>query len=217
MAYTVEDIFGGLARKQYQSKYDAQISYYQVEVHPDFRNFTAFTDPETGIRYRFKCLTMGTADSPCTMQELMQQCFPNDRPYIDDTPFNDSTWEEHMAHTRRLLTICREKSIKLKLSKCVFACEGYDLPCLGRSTNQTFRCINDKTSERIRNMRKPLTVNELVSSLAKVNWLRDFVENMGEIAAPLYKVTSEKGKKLRGRICRLSMTIAWSPLPLLSV
>lgn len=47
-----------------------------------------------------------------------------------------------------------------------------------------------------------MTVNELVSSLAKMNWLRTFVENMGEIAAPLYKVTSEKGKK-----------IAWSDMP----
>jgi len=202
MAYTVEDTFSGLARKQYQSKYDAQVSYYQVEVHPDFRNFTALTDPETGTRYRFRCLTVGTAGSPCTMQELMQQCFPSDRPYIDDTPFGDNTWEEHMAHTRRLLTICREKSTKLKLSKCVFACEGYDLPCLGRSTSQEFRCIDDKTSERTRSMRRPLTVSELVSSLAKVSWLRDFVESMGETAAPLYRVTSEKKKKT-----------AWSDMP----
>lgn len=202
MAYTVEDIFNGLGGKQYQSKYDAQISYYQVLVDPEFRNFTAFTDPETGIRYRFKCLTMGIADSPCIMQELMQQCFPNDMPYIDDIPFGDNTWEEHMAHTRRLLEICRAKNIKLKLSKCVFACEGYDLPCLGRSTNQQWRCIDDKTAERIRNMRRPVTVNELISSLAKMNWLRDFVENMGEIAAPLYKLTPERGKK-----------IAWSDMP----
>jgi len=50
--------------------------------------------------------------------------------------------------------------------------------------------IDDKTAEKVRNMKRPTSTKELGSTLCKLNWLRPYVQSFGQIAAPLYHFTS---------------------------
>ena len=204
MSYTVEDIHYNLKNKNYISSIDAQMSFYLYRVSKEYRNLTAFTDPRNGKRYRFLCLTMGMSDSPCIMQERMEQYFPQEMPYIDDISYGDYDWKSHMEHTRKIFQQCRDIGMKLKFSKCVFG-STTGIVSLGRYTNAEYRQIDDKTSERLRNMKRPDRISSLISSLAKMNWIRGYVNHYGQIAQPLYAITSTLNAKKK---------IFWNDMPL---
>jgi hypothetical protein len=176
---------------------DMQASYYQYLVDERYRNLTAFTDYATGKQYRLKCMGMGLKSSPAIMQQLMQEIFPDEMPYIDNLGFGtkgtvEDAWPTQRLRNKKNFATCRKFGLKLNLRKCILLCGkvGQSTDCLGRKTSSAWHSIDDKTADKVRSMKRPLTTKELSSTLCKLNWLRPYVQLLGELAAPLYQYTS---------------------------
>jgi len=179
-----------------------QASFYQFLVSEEFRNFTAFTDFATGKQYRLKCMGMGLKNSPAIMQQLMQEVFPDEVPYTDSLGLGTKgpvkeAWPLQRVRNKKNFAICRKFGLKLNLRKCIFLCGKVrqSTECLGRSILNEWHSIDDKTAEKIRNMKRPTSTKELGSSLCKLNWVRPYVEKFGQTAAPLYHFTSTTFEK----------------------
>ena len=197
MAFTVRDIFEALALCLCATMLDLQASYYQFLVAERYRNLTAFTDYSTGKQYRLKCMGMGLKNSPAIMQQLMQEIFPDEMPYIDNLGFGtkgpvDEAWPLQRLRNKKNFAICRKFGLKLNLRKCIFLCGkvGQSIDCLGRKISSNWHSVDDKTADKVRNMKRPSSTKELVSTLCKLNWLRPYVRAFGVIAQPLYHFTS---------------------------
>jgi hypothetical protein len=149
---------------------------------------------------------MGLKNSPAIMQQYMHEFFPDEMPYIDNITFGtkgytNASWPVCRERIIKNFDICRKYNLKLNLKKCVFQLGKIETPivCLGRLTTGTWNSIDDKTSEKIKNMVRPKTVTSLKSALAQLNWIRKYVQHYGQLAAPLYKYTTPEyaGKKIR--------------------
>ena len=150
------------------------------------------------------------------MQQLMQEMFPDEMPYIDNLAFGTKgdaaeAWPIHRARIIKTLEICRKYNLKLNLNKCIFQCGAINQPieCLGRLTTGEWHSIDDKTAEKIKNMAKPTTTKVLASTLAKLNWIRPYVQQFGQLAAPLYQFTGPlyAGKKIKWTDEKITRTV----------
>ena len=213
---SVEEIFQGLAGKKHQSIMDVPKAFFTMEVHEDSRKFSSFTHPGNGKRYWFRGMVMGDVNSPTHLQTFMQAVFREDKPYMDDLAIGDITFEEHYAHLERTFKLCADNGVLLSPKKCYFNMGS--LKVLGRITDKDWRRVDDETIERIKNYQKPTTVKQLMAFNGLVNWMRDYLPNLGEKMQPLYELTQVMGPEAREETNKkkkfryiLRTRIQWTP------
>ncbi|XP_044261172.1 uncharacterized protein LOC123009115 [Tribolium madens] len=103
---------------------DMASGYFQVELHPDDREKSAFSTP-TG-HYEFKRMAMGLRNAPSTWQRLMYSVFSGlvgleCLVYLDDViVFSTSDVKEHLQRLRDVFDRMRQANLKLKPTKCNF-------------------------------------------------------------------------------------------------
>ena len=68
----IEDILMALAGSKWYSCLDLKSGFYQVQMHEDDKEKTAFTCP-LGF-YEFNKLPQGVTNAPATFQRLMERC-----------------------------------------------------------------------------------------------------------------------------------------------
>ena len=99
--------------------------YWQVEMEPESREHTAFIT--YGGLYEFQVLPFGLTGAPSTYQRLMECVLRNLSYkicliYLDDILVYSRTFEDHLCHLRQVFDRLRHANLKLKPSKCKFAC-----------------------------------------------------------------------------------------------
>jgi RNase H-like domain found in reverse transcriptase/Reverse transcriptase (RNA-dependent DNA polymerase) len=186
----VEDIFNNLAGKSHQSIMDIPKAFFLIEVDKESRKYSSFTHPENGKRYWFKGMIMGDVNSPTHLQTFMQRVFKEDKPYMDDLAIADQTFEQHLQHLELVFQRCLENNVLLSPKKCFFNMTS--LKVLGRITDKNYRRVDDETIERIKNSSRPYNIKQLMSFKGLVNWMRDYLPNLGEKMQPLYALTQAK-------------------------
>nr|XP_015833287.1 PREDICTED: uncharacterized protein LOC107397493 [Tribolium castaneum] len=103
---------------------DMASGYFQVELHPDDREISAFSTP-TG-HYEFKRMAMGLRNAPSTWQRLMYSVFSGlvgleCLVYLDDViVFSSSNYKEHLERLKSVFDRLRQANLKLKPTKCNF-------------------------------------------------------------------------------------------------
>ena len=109
---------------------DLAASYWQVQMHPDSHEKTAFITHQ-GL-YEFAVMPFGLKNAPAVFQRLMQKVLmglnPEEGPdfvsvYLDDVLIFSNTFEAHLDHLRRVLQRFQTAGLKLKPSKCYFICQ----------------------------------------------------------------------------------------------
>lgn len=68
----IKETLTTLAKAEWFSTLDLASGYWQVEVHPDDREKTAFSTP-LGL-HEFNRMAFGLCNAPATFQRLMQRC-----------------------------------------------------------------------------------------------------------------------------------------------
>ncbi len=71
-------------------------------------------------------MTFGLTSLPSSFQRLLNHILkPHDNPfvlvYLDDVLIFSNNLEEHVEHIDKVLTLLNDNSIRLRLSKCLFA------------------------------------------------------------------------------------------------
>ena len=105
---------------------DMASGYWQIRVHPDSQEKTAFVTPQ-GL-YEFQVMPFGLCNAPAVYQRLMQHVLqgfnPQEGPdfmsvYLDDVLIFSETLDEHLEHLE-LISRVEGAGMKLKPSKCQF-------------------------------------------------------------------------------------------------
>ena len=123
----IDDLLDQLGKSAYFSTLDLATGYWQIRVHPNSQEKTAFVTPQ-GL-YEFRVMPFGLTNAPAVFQRLMQYVLmglnPEEGPdfvavYIDDILVFSRTLEDHIHHLRLVFERLVETGLKLKPAKCHF-------------------------------------------------------------------------------------------------
>jgi hypothetical protein len=179
-------IFSSLAEKRFFSALDAVKGYHQVEIEESDRHKTAFIT-HRGL-FQFKRMPFGLRNAPAQFQRMMDTILGSLRweaalCYIDDVLVFSDTWEQHLAHLRRLFASCRDAGLMFSKEKCRFAFSELRLLGLGLGRYGLFT-LHDKV-KAITDLAAPQTLGELYRLLGMFGYYRGFIRNYAKIARPL--------------------------------
>ena len=166
----IDDLLDQLGKAKYFSTLDLAAGYWQVQMHPDSVEKTAFATYQ-GL-YEFTVMLKNT---PGVFQHLMQRALMGLNPeevYLDDLLVFSETFEQHLEHLHRVLERLREAGLKFKPSKCHFICQEVQ--------------ILDIWSQQM-----ALDLMQVRQFLGIASYYRRFVQGFAKIAQPLHSLTQK--------------------------
>ena len=185
----VDDMLDSLGKADYFTVLDLQSGFWQIPLHPDDMEKTAFSTARG--HYEFLVLPFGLCNAPATFQRAMDQLLRDLRdfcqPYMDDViTYTEGTFALHLEHLERVLQRLQSAPMVAKPSK--FKVLQKELRFLGHIISRhTIRPDPAKTAA-VRAFPVPTGVKDLQSFLGLVGYYRRFVKDMATIAAPLYQL-----------------------------
>ncbi|MFN7739640.1 MAG: reverse transcriptase domain-containing protein, partial [Cyanobacteriota bacterium] len=197
----VDECLDHLRGAKYFSKLDLRSGYWQVRIHPEDVEKTAF---RTHLgHHEWLVVPFGLQGAPSCFQRLMNHYL---RAYIgrfvivylDDILIYSKTKEEHMEHLERVLKILQEKELYAKGSKCDLFKNKVHF--LGFIVEDSQIQTDPEKVKVMRDWKVPETVRELRSFLGLCNFYRKFVQGFSTWAKPLTNILkSTEFEKRYGR------------------
>ena len=123
----MDDLLDQLGDTRFFSTLDLAAGYWQIKMHPDSRENTAFVTHQ-GL-HEFNVIPFGLTNAPAVFQRLMQQVLmqlnPDEGPdfvvvYIDDVLVFSKTLGDYLKHLELVLIRLTQVGLKLKPTKCQF-------------------------------------------------------------------------------------------------
>ena len=190
----IDETLDQLSGAQFFSTIDLNSGYFQVKLHPEECERTAFSTPYG--HYEFKVLGQGLKNAPAIFQSMMTRIF---QPYLnkfvvvylDDILIYSKTEAEHLKHIDMVLTLLKENKLYANKEKCKFF--KTEIEFLGNIVGRGTIKMDPAKTKTVAEWPTPATVTELRSFLGLCNHFRKFIKDFATMAAPLYTLT--KGKK----------------------
>ncbi|GFX35073.1 retrovirus-related Pol polyprotein from transposon 412 [Trichonephila clavipes] len=191
----IDDTLDTLTGHKWFSTLDLKSGYWQVEIHPEDREKTAFTSGQ-GI-WQFKVMPFGLCNAPATFERLMETVlkgltFEACLIYLDDVVIGGRTFEEHLQNIRKVLSKLSDANLKLNPSKCKFFQK--EVNYLGHIISAEGVRTDPEKVSAVKNWKRPENLRELRSFLGLCTYYRKFVKGFSNIARPLHKLTESKQK-----------------------
>uniref|UniRef100_A0A803JJR6 Gypsy retrotransposon integrase-like protein 1 n=1 Tax=Xenopus tropicalis TaxID=8364 RepID=A0A803JJR6_XENTR len=182
----IEDALNCLVGSKWFSVLDLRSGYYQIPMHPEDKEKTAFITP-LGF-FEFDRLPQGLSGAPATFQRIMEKTVGDMHllevlVYLDDIIVFGKTLEEHEERLMKVLDRLEKEGLKLSLDKCKFfqssvTYVGHVVSAEGISTDPS-------KIEAVTSWPRPRTITELRSFLGFCGYYRRFVEGFSKTARPL--------------------------------
>ena len=195
----IQDIFDGMVGSRVFSVLDLKSAYWQVPVHEDAKEITAFVS-HRGL-YQFNRMPMGMANSPGVWQRhinsvlapfLGKFCMV----YLDDIIVYSVTDLEHTAHLEMVMKALQDRELTLNPEKCSF--RNAEVKLLGYIVSRDGISPNPEKVEAIKDMAPPEDCRGVQRFLGMAGYYRQCIPNFSEIAEPLIAMT-RKGSRFRWR------------------
>ena len=182
-----EECVDVLHGSQYFSCLDLKKGYYQVGVHEQHKERTAFTAGQLGF-YEFNVLPMGLCNAPASFQRMMEMCMgerylDSCLVFLDDVIVFSKSFEEHLTRLDGVLQKLHEAGLKLKPSKCQFMKTSVNY--LGHIISKDGIKTDDKKIECLKKWPVPTSVDQVRSFLGFTGYYRRFVKGYSKIVKPL--------------------------------
>lgn len=191
----VDDCLDSLAGGHWFSCLDLNQGFYQVELHPEDRDKTAFSSSQ-GL-YQFTVTPFGLATSPSVFERLMEdvlrglqweECLL----YMDDIIVPGSTFKEELTRLEHVFQRMRDANLKLKPSKCILFQRSVKF--LGHVVSKEGIQTDPEKIESVQNWPIPKNAREIKSFLGLCSYYRKFVKGFADKARPLHQAC-EKGTR----------------------
>ena len=186
---SIQDLLQRLEGCKFFSSLDFSQFYYQLPLHPDDREKTAFY--VDGELYQFRRCTFGlkNAVSFCTriMHEMLKG-IPGVSIYVDDILIHAKTVNEHDEILRTVLTKIRENNLSLNMSKCSFYQK--EVSYLGHRISDGKISPDPERTKVISQFPTPKTVKELQRFLGMCNFFRNYLAGYASLSKELYAMCS---------------------------
>ncbi|GFW79739.1 retrovirus-related Pol polyprotein from transposon 17.6 [Trichonephila clavipes] len=191
----IDDTLDTLSGHKWFSTLDLKSGYWQVEIHPEDREKTAFTSGQ-GL-WQFKVMPFGLCNAPATFERLMETVlkgltFEACLIYLDDVIIGGRTFEEHLQNIRKVLSKLSDANLKLNPSKCKFFQK--EVNYLGHIISAEGVRTDPEKVSAVKNWKRPENLRELRSFQGLCTYYRKFVKGFSNIARPLHKLTESKQK-----------------------
>ena len=162
----IDDALDALNSTKFFSSMDLMSGFWQVEMESESREHTAFVT--YGGLYEFLMLPFGLTGAPSTYQRLMECVLRNLTYkicliYLDDILVYSKTFEDHLSHLRQVFDRLRHANLKLKPSKCKFACP--KVKYLGHVVSPEGIAPDDDKIAAVRDFPRPHSVKTVRSFL----------------------------------------------------
>ncbi|GFV61212.1 retrovirus-related Pol polyprotein from transposon 17.6 [Trichonephila clavipes] len=181
----IDDTLDTLAGNTWFSTLDLKSRYWQLELHPDDKEKTAFTTGQA--LWQFKVMSFGLCNAPATFERLQETVlgglsYEACLVYLDDIIIVGwCSFEEHLKNIRRVLQKLKEANPReVTYLGHIISAEGVRTDPVKISAVKDWNC--------------PTDVHQLQSLLGLCTYYRKFVKNFSTIARPLYKLTEVKQK-----------------------
>ena len=184
-----------MKEKKFFTVVDIKQAFYNIRMEENSRKYTCFKTPK-GL-FRFKVCPMGLANSPAVWVQLMNQLF-NGRDrylsyYMDDVIIYSETEEEHLLHVEEVLKICDRENLRFALEKINF-CKKSVRFCGFRVSEEGLQIDDPQKTAILTHNHIFKNIRDVRSFLGSVNFFRDFIDHIGELSEPLYKITRKDQK-----------------------
>ena len=188
----IDDLLQEVSKSKYISTLDCTSGYWQLSVHPESRDKTAFTT-HRGL-YEWNVLSFGLRNAGASFQKTINTILKAHRKYacayIDDTSVHSAEWDEHLQHLDAVLTAFGEAGMTLKLSKCKFGQSS--VKYVGHVIGSGNISADQSKISAILNLPIPTTKKLWRSFIGMVNYYRAYIPNMAQLLIPLTELTKNK-------------------------
>ena len=196
----IDELLNRLAAARIFSKVDLHSGFHQIPMDTQSIPYTAFRipDPIRGCsHFEWTVMPMGLSTAPPTFQRWMEHSLQGMEAYtlvyLDDVLIHSPDPETHNLHLEEVFRRFREKGMKLKEKKCVFALT--EVPFLGHLVGNGQIKVDENKLGRLKEWTPPLKgVKEVRSLMGFMSYYRAFIPHFAEITAPL----TELLKKSKG-------------------
>ena len=193
----IEDIFVQVSSTQpkFFSSLDLQSGYFQLDLEPGSRRFTAFCTPQHSLR--FTRVPQGLCISGQRFQRVMNRVFQGFINkfivvYLDDILIYSGSFEEHVCHLRLVLERLGLANLKLKAAKCQFITQSVGF--LGHILSSEGIRTDPRLCETVKNCPQPNNVTGIRRFIGLSGFYRKFIHNFSIIARPLHDLTKIERK-----------------------
>lgn len=188
----IDEIWEQLKEARWFSSIDLASGYWQVEMDEEDKQKTSFTCSLGTFEYNV--MPFGLKNAPATFQRLMNNLlrkylYEFTIVYLDDIMIYSKTFEEHLEHLEKILTILKEANLMLKLKKCRF-CE-QEIEYLGHIAGKDGLKPDPKKIEKIKELKSPTNLKEVQSIMGLCQYYRIFVKDFSKIAKPIHQLTQK--------------------------
>ena len=186
----IDDTLEALSGATWFSSLDLKSGYWQVGVHPEDREKTAFTTGR-GL-WQFRVMPFGLCNAPATFERLMEKVLAG-LPlsvclvYLDDILVPARSFDGHIQNLRTVFSRLREANLKLSPKKCTLFRR--QLKFLGHIVSESGVSTDPKKLEAVINWPTPTNVSEVRRFLGLCSYYRRFVPNFADTAHPLHQCT----------------------------
>ena len=190
----IDDLLDQLGNAKYFSTLDLAAGYWQIRIQPESQEKTAFVT-HRGL-FEFRVMPFGLTNAPSVFQRLMQQILMPLNPktgsefvnvYIDDVIVFSRTIEDHLHHLKTVITSLQQAGLKLKPTKCHFACQ--EIEYLGHRVTPQGLQPTDHHITAVSSFPVPCNLKELRQFLGLASYYRRFIQGFAAVAHPLHQLT----------------------------
>ncbi|KAG1952105.1 retrotransposable element [Pimephales promelas] len=175
------------------STIDLANAYYQLPLHEDCRDITAFITHDGLFRY---CrVPYGLASAPSAFQKMMATILegvPGAKNYLDDVIVYGETAEDHDFNLSTVLQKLKESGLVLNEKKCNF--KQTSLRFLGHVISANGILPDREHLNAVCEAPPPSDAASLQSFLGLVSWYSKFLPGFATVVAPMRECAKEKGQ-----------------------
>ena len=158
------------------SKLDANSAYWQIPIHKDSKEKTAFRTKQ-GL-FEFNKMPYGLAGSPSTYCRAMSLVLRGLNwkivlSFLDDICVLGRSFQEHLDNLREVFGRFRKYKLKLKPRKCALFQRTIEF--LGRKVSAEGMTSTDLSIETMKNWKKPTSLKKVERLLGFTNFRRSFI------------------------------------------
>ncbi|HEY1644970.1 MAG TPA: reverse transcriptase domain-containing protein, partial [Candidatus Saccharimonadales bacterium] len=188
----IDDTLNSLGKAVYYTTLDLASGYWQIPMHPEDREKTAFSTRHG--HWEFVVMPFGLINAPATFQRTMDILLAGLTyifvlVYLDDIIIFSPTFESHLQHLSAVFARLREGGFSLKASKCHFACK--KVKYLGFVVSAEGIRADPAKIEVLKVYPPPRDLKGVRSFLGFAGYYRILIETLAHDAAPLYKLSSK--------------------------
>ena len=182
----------GASGAKYFSSLDLQSGYWQLPVHKDSRQYTAFVTHD-GL-YQCKRMSFGLVNAPSVFSRLMSRVLQGLTwevclVYLDDVIVFSSTFEEHLNRLQLVFERFREAKLTCKPSKAMLGRQR--IKFLGHYVSSKGIEPMPEKCQAVQDFPTPQKVKDIRSFLGLAGYYRKFIKDFSKIAGPLIDMTKK--------------------------